>query len=87
MASDALRDGFDETLWIDADIVFHPDSVERLRMHPHGVVGGLYARKGSPDFACHLLPGTHSLAFGERGGLVEVEATLFSWGRGNAERQ
>jgi hypothetical protein len=51
MASDALRDGFDETLWIDADIVFQPDSVERLRMHPHGVVGGLYARKGSPGFA------------------------------------
>jgi len=29
MASDALRDGFEETLWIDSDIGFDPDSVER----------------------------------------------------------
>ncbi|MBI3866030.1 MAG: class I SAM-dependent methyltransferase [Planctomycetia bacterium] len=73
MASDALRDGFEETLWIDSDIVFQADSVERLRMHPHGVVGGLYARKGTPGFACQLLPGTPSLSFGDKGGLVEVE--------------
>lgn len=73
MASDALHDGFEETLWIDSDIVFQPDSVERLRLHPRGVVGGLYARKGTPGFACHLLTGTRSLAFGEKGGLVEVE--------------
>ena len=32
MATDAIHDGFDETMWIDADIGFHPDSVERLRV-------------------------------------------------------
>src|SRR5437763_719153 len=31
MATDALRDGFAETLWIDADIAFDPDAIERLR--------------------------------------------------------
>jgi hypothetical protein len=27
--TDALRDGFEETLWIDSDIGFHPDAIER----------------------------------------------------------
>jgi len=71
MATDALADRFEETLWIDADVVFDADS-DRLRTHSHGIVGGLYARKSSPGFACSLLPGTRSIGFGERGGLVEV---------------
>src|SRR5205823_4356169 len=33
MASDALADGFEELMWIDADIVFDPDDVETLRAH------------------------------------------------------
>ncbi|MEO8270962.1 MAG: hypothetical protein ABI557_14660, partial [Aureliella sp.] len=31
LATQALSQGFAETLWIDADIVFDPDEVERLR--------------------------------------------------------
>ena len=31
MAADALRQGFHETMWIDSDIAFHPDDVERLQ--------------------------------------------------------
>jgi hypothetical protein len=46
MATDALLDGFEETLWIDADVGFHPDSVERLRSHPHPIVCGVYPQKG-----------------------------------------
>lgn len=72
MATNALRDGFEETLWIDADIGFDPDSVNRLRAYPHGVVGGLYVRKGMPDFAVHLLPNTPSVSVGDAGGLIEV---------------
>ena len=33
MASDALGQGFAELMWIDSDIVFEPDAVERLRSH------------------------------------------------------
>ena len=33
MASDALGQGFAELMWIDSDIVFEPDAVERLRGH------------------------------------------------------
>ncbi len=31
MATDALIDGFDETMWIDSDVEFHPDAVDQLR--------------------------------------------------------
>ncbi|MEI8019851.1 MAG: hypothetical protein WCH39_16730 [Schlesneria sp.] len=31
LATQALSEGFEETLWIDADIVFDPDEVDRLR--------------------------------------------------------
>jgi len=31
VASGAIRDGFAETLWIDSDIGFNPDSIEQLR--------------------------------------------------------
>ena len=30
MATDALAAGFQETFWIDSDIEFHPDAIERL---------------------------------------------------------
>jgi hypothetical protein len=33
LASDALNQGYDETLWIDSDIGFNPDDVERIRSH------------------------------------------------------
>jgi hypothetical protein len=33
MASDALAQGCDELMWIDSDIVFDPDDVDKLRRH------------------------------------------------------
>jgi hypothetical protein len=72
MASLALADGFDEFLWIDSDIVFHPDDVERLRGHGVPLVGGVYAKKGKPEFACEFLPDTRQMTLGTGGGLVEV---------------
>jgi predicted O-methyltransferase YrrM len=72
MASDALRDGFEETLWIDSDIGFDPDTVERLRAHSLPIVCGIYPQKGKRAVACHVMPGTQKLVFGQRGGLVEL---------------
>ncbi len=72
MATDALRAGFEETLWIDSDIGFHPDSVERLRSHGLPLVCGVYPKKGMRALACHVLPGTKSVTFGREGGLVEI---------------
>jgi hypothetical protein len=72
MATDALRDGFEETIWIDADVGFHADAVERLRSHALPMVCGVYPKKGQRAVACHVMPGTPSMLFGEGGGLVEV---------------
>lgn len=72
MASEALADGFDEQMWIDADIGFDPDDVDRLRAHDRSFVCGIYAKRGTPELACNTLPGTTELVFGEAGGLVEL---------------
>jgi hypothetical protein len=72
MASDALSDGFDETMWIDTDIGFDADAVERLRSHNLPIVAGLYPQPAARSLACELLPGTEKVIFGEDGGLVEI---------------
>lgn len=72
LATDALLDGFAETLWVDADLDFHPDAVDRLRSHGLPITCGVYAQKGRKAIACHALPGTARLPFGEGGGLHEI---------------
>jgi hypothetical protein len=72
LASNALDDGFDELLWIDSDIIFHHDDVEKLRAHEVPVACGIYAKKAKGEFACEFLPGTRQLVFGKGGGLVEI---------------
>lgn len=72
MASDALADGFAETMWIDADIDFRPDDVELLRSHNRPMSCGIYAKKGMRALAVHVLPGTHKLILGAGGGLIEI---------------
>jgi predicted O-methyltransferase YrrM len=72
MAADALLAGFEETLWIDADVGFHPDAVDQLRSHPYSIVAGIYPQKGRRALACHIMPGAPSITFGQRGRLVEL---------------
>ncbi len=72
MATDALIDGFEETLWIDSDVGFHPDAVEKLRRHNLPIVCGIYAKKGQRALACHVPPGTKQMKFGKSGGLYEL---------------
>ena len=72
MASDALRDGFTELLWVDADIAFEPSDVDLLLSHDKPFVCGIYPKKGARAFASHVLPGTKELLMGEGGGLVEI---------------
>jgi hypothetical protein len=72
MATDALADGFDELMWVDADIGFDPVAVERLRAHRLPIVCGIYPKKGQRALACNLLPDTEKVVFGEGGGLLEI---------------
>jgi hypothetical protein len=46
MATQAIMEGFEETLWIDADMVFDVGAVEQIRFHHHPIVAGLYSKRG-----------------------------------------
>lgn len=72
MATDALADGFDEIMWIDSDIGFAPDDVDRLRAHEIPIACGIYPKKGLRALACHVKPGTAKIAFGDEGSLLEI---------------
>ena len=72
LATDAMEQGFDETFWIDADVLFQPDDVEKLRAHNLPLCSGIYPKKGRRELASHVLPGTKELTFGVGGGLVEL---------------
>ncbi|NKY36963.1 hypothetical protein HGA13_28420 [Nocardia speluncae] len=72
LATEALTEGFDELMWIDADTGFEPDAVERLRAHNLPLVGGVCVKKNARALACDVLPGTERFVLGEGGGLTEV---------------
>jgi hypothetical protein len=72
MATDALAAGFAETMWIDADVGFSPDDIDRLRCLDLPLVCAIYPKKGKRELAVHVMPGTKQLVFGQAGGLVEL---------------
>lgn len=72
MATDAIAEGFDELMWIDSDVDFDPDSVERLRAHNLPISCGIYPKKGVRALSCHLAPNTPQVVFGAGGGLLEI---------------
>jgi hypothetical protein len=72
MAGDALAQGFDALMWIDGDIVFAADDVDKLRRHNLPLVCGIYPKKARREFACAFLPQTRQVRFGVAGGLLEI---------------
>lgn len=51
LASRAISGGFDRVLWLDSDVIFDPDLMERLMKHlddGYGVVSGLYFKRKLP---------------------------------------
>ncbi len=72
IGSDALHDGFQETMWIDSDVGFDPDDVDKLRRHGLPITCGVYPKKGKRELAIHILPGTERFRFGVLGGLTEI---------------
>lgn len=74
MATRAMRAGFEETLWIDSDMKFTVEDVERIRSHNLPIVVGIYTTKGeNPRFACKFLREPKRVTFGQGGGLVQIE--------------
>lgn len=73
LATNAILEGFDEIMWIDADVGFHPDDVERLRSHDLPLTCGLYPKKLSEGgLAAVVEDDTSALVFGATGGLVPI---------------
>jgi hypothetical protein len=72
MAYDAVyRRKFQEVLWIDSDIFFHPDDVERIRGWNEDIVAAAYPMKGWPQMTVQPLPGD-KVEFKKSGVLQEV---------------
>ena len=63
MASDALHDGFEAILFIDADIGFDPRDALRLLARPEPVLTGVYAKKGSREMASRFADGIDLVRF------------------------
>lgn len=73
MATDAITSGFEELFWIDDDVQFDPDDVDRLRTANLSIVGGVYPKKGEPQLAIRWKEGTTQVTLGKGGGILEVE--------------
>jgi hypothetical protein len=72
MATRALADGYEELLWVDSDISFEPEAVDRIRSHGLPFIGGLFAKRGVASFGCRFLPDMGEITLGDGGGPVEV---------------
>jgi hypothetical protein len=80
MATDAVAAGFEELMWIDSDVSFNPDDVEKLRAHRLPIVCGIYAKKSRREFACDYMPGTEQVLFGKHDrGLMELHYVGFGF--------
>jgi len=64
MLSHALKAGFDQFLFIDADIGFDPRDALLLFTRPEPVVGGVYVHNKGGDFAGTFAPGVTKVVFG-----------------------
>jgi hypothetical protein len=81
LATEALAEGFKELMWIDSDINFHPDSVDKLRQQNLPIVCGIYPKKTGESFACDFLRTTeaYKVEFGPNGGLCEINYAGFGF--------
>ncbi len=64
LASDALHDGFDAMIFIDADIGFDAADAFRLLARPEPILCGVYAKKGVRGLATHFDEGIDEVLFG-----------------------
>ena len=64
LASDALHDGSESLLFIDADIGFEPRDALRLLARPEPVVAGIYVKKSQRELASLFAEGIDEVVFG-----------------------
>ena len=74
LATQALEEPYDEIFWIDSDIQFNPEDVDRLRSHRLPLIGGFYAGRGKPDLSCRPVSKTAGMSFGQGAVPIEVHS-------------
>jgi hypothetical protein len=76
LASDALDQGFESMLFVDADIAFDPADVVKIFRHPEPVVAGIYAARKmiNGQINARFAPVEGKVQFGTRGGMYALEA-------------
>ncbi len=85
LASNALHDGAEALLFIDADIGFDPADALRLLARPEPVVSGVYAKKGRRELACEFAEDVDEVAFGHPLGLYPLKYVATGFLRIRAE--
>lgn len=71
---DALKQGYEEFLWIDSDIEFKYEDVVKIRSRGVDIVGAAYSFKGFPQFTIQPFENQEIIFDTEDGGIVEVQA-------------
>ena len=65
MLSDALHDGYESALFIDADTGFDPfDALRVFLARPEPVVAGIYTKKNRRELASTFADGIEEILFG-----------------------
>jgi hypothetical protein len=64
LATKALNDGYEQMMWIDHDVGFQPDAVERLRSHNLPFISACYPKKGQAQFCSAFHPSEYRIQFG-----------------------
>lgn len=64
MASDALYDGFESILFVDADLGFDPRDALRLLARPEPVISAFYTKKGPRELASIVADGVAEVLLG-----------------------
>ena len=76
VAAVAFQNGFAGVFWIDPELLFNPDDVDRLRGYDLSFVCGVYPQVGRRGFACEFLPGTPAVTFGRAGGISSAQGEV-----------
>jgi hypothetical protein len=77
LATRALADGYDNIVWIDSRLVFHPDAVEALLNTDLPIVGGLVPRDDGLGFECGFHSSTNQIQVGERAEMIFANSISF----------
>jgi hypothetical protein len=73
MAYDAIyRRDFDELIWIDGDVDFELDDIEKLRNSNKDIIAGVYPFKGHPEMTFDPLYDNQEIIFGDKGSVYQV---------------